>query len=383
MNQPTDLAYTGLADLLNDCSIDRIMAIDKDWRIIAWNNTAEALSGISKQDILGEKLLAVFPAYAQDDEMLKAIDLAFSGFKSFVPFHKELFNRQHYENHFIPLRDTEGRLFGVMNIMHDVAHRIKAEQQLYQLNIALKKKYEQLERATDELATITYITSNNIKEPLRQVYSAIELLVRAEGRVMSDGGKANLRRTQAALNRMNLLLDDILALSGIHYPGEAGQMTDLNEVLQQASEKLAEKIKSNNVQVVAAALPTVIGYPELLNRLFFHLIDNAIRFRKHDEALTLTIDCQLADFSGAGAPTAAELAFTRISFLDNGTGFQQEEAEKIFLMVNTSTLKSMSSGAGLAICRKIMMAHDGYIQAEGKPGEGGAFHCYFPRTASQ
>lgn len=128
----------GLAEMLNDCSIDRFMAIDTAWNIIAWNRTSELVTGISRKDIYGKKLLEVFPQFEQDKEMMDAIRLALSGIKSFVPAHKNLFNRQHYENHFIPLTRPDNKLVGVMNIMHDVAHRMKAEQQLHQLNIALK-----------------------------------------------------------------------------------------------------------------------------------------------------------------------------------------------------------------------------------------------------
>lgn len=378
MNSASHLYFKGLADMLNDCSIDRIMAIDGDWHIIAWNRTSEVISGMRKSDVMGKHLLQVFPRYEQDKEIMTAIDIAFKGMKSFVPALKEGFNRQHYENHFIPLKETGNQVIGVMNIMHDVSHRIKAEQQLHQLNIALKKKYEQLERATDELATITYITSHNIKEPLRQVYSSLELLIRAEAKALSDGGKANLRRMQASLNRMTLLLDDILALSGIHHPAEQGTPVDLYEMLQKAQTTLHDKLITNNVKIVAGALPTVNGYSELLHYLFIHLISNAIRFRKHDAPLTVMIDSQVVNYPDNTDGHQESKTYIRVSFTDNGTGFNPEDAEQIFLMADKSPHKYASSGAGLAICRKIMIVHDGFIQADGWPGRGAAFHCYFP-----
>lgn len=378
MNPARRLYFKGLADMLNDCSIDHIMAIDIDWHIIAWNRTAEVITSMPKSDVMGKHLLQVFPQYEQDNEMMAAIDLAFNGMKSFVPALKEGLNRQHYENHFIPLKETGNQVIGVMNIMHDVSHRIKAEQQLHQLNIALKKKYEQLERASDELATITYITSHNIKEPLRQVYSSLELLIRAEAKALSDGGKANLRRMQASLNRMTLLLDDILALSGIHHPLEEGTPVNLYEILQKAQTTLHDKLVTNDVKIIADSLPTVNGYSELLHYLFMHLISNAIRFRKYDTPLTITVNSQVMKYPNNTAGHQDAKTYIRVSFTDNGTGFNPEEAEQIFLMADKSPHKYASSGAGLAICRKIMIVHDGFIQADGWPGKGAAFHCYFP-----
>lgn len=364
--------------MLNDCSIDRILAIDNNWSIIAWNKTAELISGITKEEVVGKHLLDVFPRYAQDSDMMQAIQLAFSGVKSFLPAQRDRFNRHHYENHFIPLNDPEANIVGVMNIMHDVSHRIKAEQELYKLNIALKKKYEELERTSDELSTITYITSHNIKEPLRAVYSSIELLIRAEAKVLSDGGKANLRRMQASLNRMNLLLDDIVAISAIHYPQEEAEPVTPGEVLQAALTSLSEKIKSNNVLVEAGELPQMIGYRDLLYYLFFHLISNAMRFRKHGQPLRLSVSSRLVAYPASEESVSPERCYVKISFVDDGTGFSPEDAERIFLMADKTPHKYASSGAGLAICRKIMVLHEGFIEAEGWPGQGAAFHCYFP-----
>ncbi|WP_276485598.1 sensor histidine kinase [Paraflavitalea pollutisoli] len=378
MSSPQYLVSPALAEMLNDCSIDRIMAIDLQWNIIAWNRTAEMVSGIRGAEILGRNLLEVFPQCRQDKELLQAMELAFSGIKSFVPAHRERFNRQHYENHFIPLKSEEGKLLGIMNIMHDVAHRIKAEQQLHKLNIALKKKYEQLERANEEQAQITYITSHNIKEPLRNVYSSLELLIRAEAKSLSDGGKANLRRMQSSLNRMNLLLDDIVALSGIHAPMDEGTPVDLNEVLQQVSAQLTEKLLSSDATVAAAVLPVVNGYKDILHYLFLYLMNNAIRFRPHQAPLRIAISSQSVTMPDNDPYEEGQRAFFKISVTDNGTGFEPEDAERIFLMVDKMPQKYASSGAGLAICRKIMLAHDGFIEAEGWPGKGAAFHCYFP-----
>lgn len=378
MSRLKSFADSGLADMLNDCSIDRIMAIDNSWSIVAWNKTAELISGIAKTEVVGKRLLDVFPRYAQDNDMMQAIRLAFSGVKSFIPAQRDKFNRHHYENHFIPLIDPEAHIVGVMNIMHDVSHRIKAEQELYKLNIALKKKYEELERASDELSSITYITSHNIKEPLRAVYSSMELLIRAEAKVLSDGGKANLRRMQASLNRMNLLLDDIVAISSIHHPTEEAEPVMPGDILQAVLTNLRDKINANHVLIDIGELPQITGYRELLHYLFLHLVSNAMSFRKHDQPLRLSITSKLVTFPAGDDAVPTEKCYVKISFVDDGSGFNPEDAERIFLMADKSPHKYASSGAGLAICRKIMILHDGFIEAEGWPGTGAAFHCYFP-----
>lgn len=371
-----------LASMLNDCSIDRIMAIDTDWHILVWNKTAEQVTGIKKEEVLHQNLLQVFPGIAIDKEMRTAIELAFSGFKSFVAAHKSYDHRCFYENHFIPLKDKNGKVFGVMNIMHDVSHRIKAEQQLHHLNIELEKKYRQLEMANDELATIIHITSNNFKEPLRHVYSSLEILVRAEGKVLSDGGKANLRRMQASLNRMNLLLDDILTLSGIKNAQDTRVQVDLNIVLKEASRQLADKLRGNNASIKAQELPVVTGHSDMIQYVFFHLFCNALKCSRQNQPLHINIESSQVILQDS-SEHAANKTYMRLSFIDDGIGFPQEDSERIFSIIDQASQKYTGSSAVLAICRKIMLAHEGFIQAEGWPDKGAAYHCFFPHIGKK
>ena len=83
--------------MLTDSSIDRVMAMDLNWNIIAWNRTSEVLSGITKKNILGKNLLEVFPQINADQEMLDAIKVAFEGKKSFLPSTINAFNRHYAE----------------------------------------------------------------------------------------------------------------------------------------------------------------------------------------------------------------------------------------------------------------------------------------------
>lgn len=204
-----------LAEMLNDASIDRVLAIDTKWRIIAWNKTTADITGIPKSSAMGHLLLDLFPQLTKDRETMNAIMQAFNGWKSFLPVQRNIFNRHHYENHYLPLKDDDGTVIGVMNIMHDVSHRIKAEQQLQRLHDELEIKYKQLERMSADLSMFTFITSNNLKEPAKLIYTGLEQLARTDGHALSNNSKAKLRKMQSSLTRINLLLDDILSLSTI------------------------------------------------------------------------------------------------------------------------------------------------------------------------
>lgn len=370
-----------LYEMLNDSSIDRVMAIDDQWCVIAWNKTAAQITGIDKKDIVGKPLLEAFPQLKEDSDMIDAIQHAMRGYKTFLPARAGLLNRQSYENHFIPLVDADGLVKGVMNIMHNVAHRESAEQKLQQLNEALEQKYRQLETATTEMATFTYITSNEIKEPLRHVYTAFELLMKSEGYNLSNGGKANIRRIQASLNRMNLLLDDIWALSHINSFNQVRNAVDLNEVFIHALMKLQKKIDEKQAIIRTSELPTIQGYKDMLQTLFVNLIDNSLKFQLAGNQPRITINGKLVQPGELPAGFKHnKKSMVLLSFTDNGIGFSPEHAHRVFIMFEKLHPKSQyhGSGIGLAIAKKIVEAHDGFIRASSQPDQGTTMQVYLP-----
>ena len=372
---------TDLYEMLNDCSIDRVMAIDEQWRIIAWNKTAAEITGIDKAAIIGNPLLEVFPGLAEDKDMMHAIQGAFEGNKTFLPSRKGFLNRQNYENHFLPLANEDGVIKGVMNIMHDVAHREKAENKLQQLNEALEQQYRQLETATTEMATFTSITSNEIKEPLRHVYTAFELLIRSEGKALSNNGKANIRRIQASLNRINLLLDDIWALSHINSFKKVRDPVDLNAVYQKAlSIKLLKKATETQAIIEVDPLPVIPGNMDMLVSLFINIIDNGLKFQLPGNQPCINITSNLVHTEELPTGLRSDTPMQLITFSDNGIGFDAVDAGRIFVMFEKLHPKTeySGSGMGLAIVKKIMEAHDGFIQVNSQPGKGTIIQCYFP-----
>lgn len=369
-----------LYELINDNYIDRVMAIDKQWNVIAWNRTAAQITGIDSADIIGKPLLEVFPKLADDPEMMEAINFGFEGKKSFVPVKADLFNRQGYENHFLPLTDEAGVVKGVMNIMQDVTHREKVEKKLQQLNEALEQQYRQLETAATEMATFTYITSNEIKEPLRLVYTAFELLVKSEGRVLSNGGKANIRRIQGSLNRINLLLDDIWALSHINSFKQVRNAINLNEVCKEAENKLQRKISESGGIIAKEELPVIQGYKDMLLTLFTNLIDNGLKFQALGNQPRINITSRIVPIDQLPAGYHSETPMVLVEFKDNGIGFDPAQASRIFIMFEKLNSKNQyhGSGMGLAIVKKIMEAHNGFVLATAQPGKGTTVQCYFP-----
>ncbi|MCG2616800.1 ATP-binding protein [Terrimonas sp. NA20] len=377
----TSSMQKNLAELLIDSSVDRVFAIDTDWRVIAWNNASADQTGITKTAAMNQLIMDLMPQLSKDRETMNAIIQAFNGWKSFLPAQRNTFNRHHHENHFLPLKNNEGTVVGVMNVMHDVSHRIKAEQQLQRLNDELEIKYRQLKRVSNDLSTFTGITGTNLKEPVKMIYTGLEQLARTDGHVLSNNSKAKLRKMQSSLNRINLLLDDILSLSEINTILEKTEEVDLNEVFQSVLEdsKLGAKIKEKGAVIEVNELPAIHGNREMLGFLFFHLLDNAIKFQSPENTPVVRVEADIIEAGNAIKHTTPK-KLCRISFIDNGIGFDEEQGQRIFHMFDKlHPDRFRGSGIGLAICEKVMDAHNGFIKAYSKLGEGSRFECYFLR----
>jgi PAS domain S-box-containing protein len=374
-----------ITEMLIDSSIDGVMAIDLNWKIVAWNHTSELIAGISRKNIIGKKLTEVFPQILNDQEMKDAIDMAFMGHKAFLPSLTNSFNRHYCENHFIPLKDQNQNVIGVMNIIHDVAHRIKVEKQLQKLNMTLEKRYRQLEKANTELATFTYITSRDIKEPLKHVYTSLELLIKKEGATLSNMSKGNLRRMQGSLNKMNLLIDDITAVSGISTKSEPLSSVDLEEILADTTTSLKNKINESKAVIESVTLPVINGYRNMIEYLFLHIIDNALKFQDRNTSPRIVIHCkQISAEDENKKELLPGKEYLKISFQDNGIGFKPEDSEKIFnLFEKLNDRTYHGSGVGLTISRKIVEAHDGFIDAIPRQSGGAVFNCYFPMSQKE
>lgn len=255
------------------------------------------------------------------------------------------------------------------------------ERQITMLNQLLFVKSRELESLSLELKTFTTIVTNEYIETLRHLYTSLEFIISNDGKNLSDAGKANVRRAQAAIQKMKLLTDDIIAFSKITTNGTLSRV-NLNEIIANVLISLANKIEENSVHTSYADLPVINGYPPLLSVLFTHLIDNAIKFRKEETGPRITITHLQEDGINIKNEIAVkEVRYDIISVVDNGAGFDPLEADKIFTMFYKlhGKGKNKGSGIGLAICKKIMDLHGGFIVAECIP-DCTTFRCFFPHV---
>jgi len=189
---------------------------------------------------------------------------------------------------------------------------------------------------------------------------------------LDDEAKSYLQKLQKSADRMEVLIRDILAFSKISFETKSFQLCDLNTIFEQTVSDLDLIMLEKNATVNSDPLPEICADAHLMRLLFFNLIGNAIKYAKPNTPPVVHID---SDFSDNGKEK-----YCRIYFRDNGIGFDQKYATKIFEIFTRLHGQSEfeGSGIGLALCKRIVEKHDGFITAISTQGEGSTFIVSLP-----
>ncbi len=304
---------------------------------------------------------------------------------------EQLQNPVHHEYYFriISARGVEKIIYGQSEVLlneagvpykmigtcQDVTTQKTLEKNLFDRTL-------QLQKSNASLKVFAYISSHDLKEPLRKI-SLFGDRLRMLNKDKLDEQSKNLLKTmiQSAL-RLQQMIDEILSVSRINAEDHF-EVTDLTGILEDVVSNLEDELREQQAIIKYDALPKVYANPVQIRQLFTNLVSNSLKFAKPEVAPVITIT---SDF-----PAPAELTemgldnivrHLRIRVADNGIGFQNEYAEKIFAIFQRLHDKSAykGTGIGLAICREIVAHHKGIITAEGALQEGAVFTIVLPQS---
>jgi signal transduction histidine kinase len=264
-----------------------------------------------------------------------------------------------------------GKVFSAAEQTRSANQRLnQVNRELEQSNAMLAERAAELARSNEELDQFASIASHDLQEPLRKVRTFTEQLAKLEGDSLSDKGHDYVRRANAAAERMQTLIEDLLRFSRVSTHVNPAAEVDLQQVVAESLDDLSPVIEEAGAQVHVGRLPIVVGEPLQMRQLMQNLISNAIKFRDPDRRPEVWIDCQTA---------GEELQLT---VRDNGIGFEPRYAGRIFRVFERlhGRTEYPGTGIGLALCRKIVERHGGSIVAAGRPGEGATFTVTLPRT---
>lgn len=266
-----------------------------------------------------------------------------------------------------------------LNAAASYAHNL--QRQLNFLIISLEEeKYrklsELLKEANSELENINWISTHDLQEPLRKIQLVSSRLLIKE-KELSESVQDSIMRMGKSANRMQTLLVDILKYTRLRHSEDSFKKISLSALIESVRESMAEAIQDKGAVIIIDPLPQVYGISFLLKQLFSNLIDNSLKYACEGRAPQIKI-------SAADAPLNYTLSDDRLYHVvyvsDNGIGFEQEYAQNVFnIFARLHTANEYKgSGVGLALCKKIMQNHHGYITAMSTPGEGTVMAMYFP-----
>ncbi|MCU7549979.1 PAS domain S-box protein [Chitinophagaceae bacterium LB-8] len=370
---------TALMESIIENTDNLISAVDTDMRYMIWNKTIENTLGLQREDVIGKKLLEVFPEVEKHPNF-RLIQQGLKGHPSYRIEYIDNRSGTTAETSHTPLRDNEGKVTGLLIVSHDITERKRAAKILEEVNTELKLKNKQLLQSNEELTSFNYVASHDLQEPLRKIQTFANFLEESEPG-LSEQGKNSVKRMQLAAARMRNLIKDLLAFSRVEMESELQELVDLNRVLTAATSSLKNAINEKGATIIAGELPVVQGVAFKLQQLFQNLIGNAMKYCSlgNTPVINITSHKVLAGKdTDLGLQPGTE--YHHICFKDNGIGFEQQYADKIFELFQRLHTQNEypGTGLGLAICKKIVQVHGGHILASSQPGEGSLFEIYLP-----
>jgi signal transduction histidine kinase len=291
-----------------------------------------------------------------------------------VAIFAELYRKNHQ------LMQQEEKLIGINKSLEiEIKDRILSEEKVNVLNKQLLENIHQLESINKELDRFAYMASHDLQEPLRKIRIFSERISMKYGAEMDPEGKMYIDKMQSACERMQQLINDILAFSKLTFEKEMMVSSDINLLIEEVLAEMEFEINEKNAKVHVDAIPKLNVHPRLIKPLFQNLISNSLKYARKEIAPVVKISAKLDEpiknpyFTQSGK-------YCRINVEDNGVGFEQEYADQVFTMFKRLHVgdEYKGTGIGLAICKKIVEQHKGFISVKSVVNKGSTFIISLP-----
>jgi signal transduction histidine kinase len=268
----------------------------------------------------------------------------------------------------------------------EINERIASEERVTELNKQLLENISRLEAANKDLDLFAFMASHDLQAPLRKIRMFSDRLLANQENSFGKEGRLYLSRIQEVSKRMQDLINDILRFSKISIENQNFEDVDLNDVVGEVLSEMEGNIREKDARVVIEdRLPVLPASTVLMGPLFSNLISNSLKYSKKNTRPEVRIRYEEAPVATGTNGREGDMRYGRIYIEDNGIGFDQKYADQIFDMFRRlhSNAEYEGTGIGLALCKKIVEMHNGYISALGKPGEGAVFIVALPLVPLQ
>ncbi|MBC7745300.1 MAG: GAF domain-containing protein [Flavobacterium sp.] len=250
------------------------------------------------------------------------------------------------------------------------AMRLKAEI-MFAVNLkaaAIRLLNEKLIKAYEELDTFSFTISHDLKNPISAIKGYSQLLER--DKTISEFGKTLVKSITERINKMNLMINEVLEYSRIGRSDEQFKNIDLKVLINEVIKDLDQVYLTDNLKITVAETPDLHGDMVMMNQVFSNLIGNAVKYSRGSNPALIHV---------SGEVNGSEIRYT---IQDNGLGIEQKNLTKIFELFNRMENAKYieGSGVGLAIVKRIVDKHKGRIWAESEIGRGTTFYVCFNKA---
>ena len=341
----------------------------KDFRVIFSNNALRKQLELKDGEVLKETLLQISPSAVERGTFSKYVDVTETG------------NNVEFE---APIKKDDATRWFRLNIdklndgfiasYSDITDLKNSQQQLQQ-------KITELQRTNSELEQFAYVASHDLQEPLRKIKTFSSLIVERFNDPAASFAKVYLNKVINAANRMSALINDLLNFSSLSDQSRQFVETDLNRILDKIYNDFELTIQEKKAVVTREPLQHMEAVPLQMNQLFYNLLNNALKFSRPNIPAHISITASMLNPEQVAEHRLyTGTPYQEIVIKDNGIGFNQEYAEKIFVIFQRLNSKEAyaGTGIGLALCQKIVLNHHGLVYAASKENDGASFHVILP-----
>ncbi|MRX41581.1 PAS domain S-box protein [Flavobacterium sp. LC2016-23] len=267
------------------------------------------------------------------------------------------------------IKDDNGTPKTIIGIIQDIDEQRAFEEELKK---QVSNHTEELQRSNNDLLHFAGVVSHDLREPVRKIKIFNTLLNNEKKSGFYRNSRKYIHKIDQSANRMENIIEGILAYSTIDKTIQPFEKIDLNEIIENIKTDLELIIKEKGAILITSDLPEMEGAPILINQLFYNLLQNALKFSKADLPPKVIITSSIETINGVDS--------VKITIKDNGIGLDPAFNERIFNAFERLHSKDQyeGNGLGLALCRKIVKRHNGTITAIGEQNNGAEFIVTLP-----
>jgi PAS domain S-box-containing protein len=355
-----------------------IYMLDLEGKVTSWNMGAQRIEGYKAEEIIGKDFSCFFPP----EDVEKGVPAAvLQRVKTTGRVREDLWQVRkdgtlYWANLLLaPLRDDQGRLYGIAKVNHDMTLYKAAQEEIRRLNSTLEQRVRertaQLEAVNKELETFSYSVSHDLRAPLRHIDGFADMLRQRTSGQLDETSLEYLGIITEATRQMSRLIDALLAFSRMGRAALTKSLLDSNKLVRGVLHDLSYDMEGRKIEWRIETLPQAVGDPALLRQVWFNLISNALKYTRVRDVATIEIGAK---------PAENEVAFF---IKDNGVGFDMQYVDKLFGVFQRlhGAGEFEGTGIGLANVRRIVQRHGGRVWAEGEPDLGATFFFTLPKVA--